>query len=256
VLRRRPYLQRVCLLLAIAIATLGCSADPVLNTAATAAEPASTAPSAEPATAQEELVEPTTIMLAIDTSLSMLAEDTAPNRFLGATEAVNAFLDAVPDETHVGLVSFHGIATVELLPTKDRAAVRSAILGLELDEATAVGEAIFASIEALESFAADFEGEPPPARIVLLSDGETTVGRPDAAGIDLAQTAGIAVSTIVFGTDAGTIQAPDTDDPLPIPVPVNKRALAEIADQTGGEFFEAETTAALIAIFTEIGSTL
>ena len=207
---------------------------------------------AEPAAVTQLPSERAPIMLAIDTSLSMQAEDVVPSRIDGAKEAAVAFLDQVPAEINIGLVSFNGIANVRVPPTTNRAAVRSAIQGLDLGEATAIGEAIFASIDSLEDFIIEFEGDAPPARIVLMSDGETTVGRPDAAAVDRARLAGITVSTIAFGTDAGVIEIPE--DPRPIPVPVNEAALAEIADGTGGDFFEAATTDELTAIYTDIGS--
>lgn len=207
---------------------------------------------AEPAAITQVPSERATIMLAIDTSLSMQAEDVAPSRIDGAKEAAVTFLDEVPAEINIGLVSFNGIATVRVPPTTNRAAVRSAIQGLDLGEATAIGEAIFASIDSLEDFIVEFEGDAPPARIVLMSDGETTVGRPDSAAVDRARLAGITVSTIAFGTDGGVIEIPE--DPRPIPVPVNEAALAEIADGTGGDFFEAATTDELTAIYTDIGS--
>jgi len=161
---------------------------------------------AEPAAATEVPSERATIMLAIDTSLSMQAEDVEPSRIDGAKEAATTFLEEVPEQINVGLVSFNGIATVRVPPSTNRAAVRSAILDLELGEATAIGEAIFASIDSLEAFITEFEGDAPPARIVLMSDGETTVGRPDAAAVDRARLAGISVSTIAFGTDGGPRQ--------------------------------------------------
>ncbi len=207
---------------------------------------------AEPAAVTEVPSERATVMLAIDTSLSMQAEDVSPSRIDGAKEAASAFLEEVPPEINIGLVSFNGIANVRVPPTQNRAAVRSAVQSLDLGEATAIGEAIFASLSALEDFIIEFDGDAPPARIVLMSDGETTVGRPDAAAVDAARAAGISVSTIAFGTDQGVIEIPD--DPVPIPVPVNERALAEIADGTGGEFFEAATTDELTAIYTDIGS--
>jgi len=207
---------------------------------------------AEPAAATEVPSERATIMLAIDTSLSMQAEDVSPSRIDGAKEAATTFLDEVPPQINIGLVSFNGIATVRVPPTTNRAAVRSAIADLELGEATAIGEAIFASVDSLKTFLGDIEDDAPPARIVLMSDGETTVGRPDAAAIDKARLESIAVSTIAFGTDDGVIEIPE--DPRPIPVPVNEDALAVIADSTGGEFFEAATPDELTAIYTDIGS--
>lgn len=207
---------------------------------------------ADPAAATEVPSERATVILAIDTSLSMQAEDVRPSRIDGAKEAATAFLEEVPPQINIGLVSFNGIATVRVPPTQNRAAVRTAIQSLDLGEATGIGEAIFASLSTLQTFITEFEGDAPPARIVLMSDGETTVGRPDAAGVDAARLAGIPISTIAFGTDAGSIELPE--DPNPIPVPVNEGALEEIADGTGGEFYEAATTAELTEIYTDIGS--
>ena len=195
---------------------------------------------AEPAAATEVPSERAAIILAIDTSLSMQAEDVEPSRIDGAKEAANAFLEEVPPEINVGLVSFNGIATVRVPPTQNRAAIRSAVDSLELGEATAIGEAIWASVDSLVQFVTEFEGDRPPARIVLMSDGETTVGRDDAQAIDRARAENISVSTIAFGTDNGVIEIPE--DPRPIPVPVNEDALAAIAEGTGGDFFEAATT--------------
>lgn len=207
---------------------------------------------AEPAAATQVPSERATVILAIDTSLSMQAEDVSPSRIDSAKEAATAFLDQVPEEINIGLVSFNGIATVRVPPTQNRAAVRSAVQALELGESTAIGEAIFASLDALETFIIEFEGDAPPGRIVVMSDGETQVGRPDAAAVDAARAAGIAISTIAFGTDEGFVELPG--DPRRTPVPVNERALAEIADGTGGDFFEAATTDELTAIYTDIGS--
>ena len=218
---------------------------------------------AEPAAVTEVPSERATVILAIDTSLSMQAEDVSPSRIDGAKEAATAFLDEVPEQINVGLVSFNGIASVRVPPTTNRAAVRAAIQALDLGEATAIGEAIFAGLASLDDFIPDPIDDPDnenvepgfdqiPGRIVLMSDGETTVGRPDEAAVEAAQAAGIPVSTIAFGTDRGVIEIPD--DPVPIPVPVNEAALAEIARGTGGEFFEAATTAELTEIYTDIGS--
>lgn len=207
---------------------------------------------ADPAAVSDVPSERATVILAIDTSLSMQAEDVIPTRMDGAKEAATAFLDEVPPQINVGLVSFNGIATVRVPPTQNRAAVRGAIQSLELGEATAIGEAIIASVSTLESFIIEFEGDAPPARIVLMSDGTTTVGQPDAVGVDKARLAGIPVSTIAFGTDGATIQLPE--ESLPTPVPVNREALEAIAEGTGGEFYEAATTEELTEIYTDIGS--
>jgi Ca-activated chloride channel family protein len=127
------------------------------------------------------------LVLAIDTSLSMEATDVDPNRIEAAQEAADGLVEGLTDNVRVGLVSFDNGATIQVTPTTDHDAVRDAIDGLELDEFTAIGEAIFAGLDAIEIAeqdqpepAADATAdEPPPSQIVLMSDGETTTGRPD-----------------------------------------------------------------------------
>jgi Ca-activated chloride channel family protein len=208
---------------------------------------------ARPARNTDVARERATVILAIDTSLSMEADDVVPNRIEGAREAALVFLETVPDRLNVGLVSFNGIATVRVPPTLNHDSVARAIENLDLGEATAIGEAIFASLEAIEAQLPDADGTRPPARIVLMSDGFTTAGRPDELGIEAARTAGVPVSTIAFGTDRGVIDVPEEGL---VPVPVDTDALAAIADGTGGQFFAAASTDELEAIYTDIGSSV
>jgi len=189
--------------------------------------------------------------MAIDTSLSMQATDVFPSRLDGAKEAAISFIEELPDNLNLGIVSFNGVATIRVQPTTNHTAAAASVEALELGPATAIGEAIFASLDAIELVANEGE-ETPPARIVLMSDGETTVGRADEQAIEAAQQAGIAVSTIAFGTDEGSIIIPD--EPLPVPVPVNRDKLADIADATGGQFFAAESTSELADVYRDIGS--
>ena len=143
-------------------------------------------------------------------------------------------------------------------PTQDRLPVVTAIGNLQLAESTAIGEAIFTSLEALRNVAPDQNGDLPPARIVLLSDGETTVGRPDELAIAAAREAAIPVSTIAFGTPGGTIiyDDPDTNqiEAEVIPVPVGEDNLRRIAEDTDGAFFTAATMEELEAVYNDIGS--
>jgi Ca-activated chloride channel family protein len=210
------------------------------------------------------------IMLAIDTSRSMEADDVAPTRLAVAQEAALDFVDQLPDGIDVGLVSFNGVATVAVTPSEDREAVRAAIEGLELGDSTAIGEAIFASLGTIEDLLASegagpddegADGEGPdgedqgddgdsPGRIVLMSDGETTVGRPNQEAASAAADAGVPVYTIAFGTPDGTVVAPDGVDQ---PVPVAPEPLREIADGTGGQAFEAASLSRLAEVYRDIG---
>lgn len=196
--------------------------------------------------------EQATIVLAIDTSLSMEATDVEPSRLDAAKDAAIRFVDDLPDQINLGLVSFNGVATVRVTPTTNHQAAVAAIESLEVGPATAIGEAVFASLDAVATVVAEAGDDIPPARIVVMSDGETTVGRPDDEAVIAAQQAGIAVSTIAFGTDDGFIVVPESDQL--VPVPVNEEKLAVIADDTGGEFFTAASADELAAVYTDIGS--
>lgn len=209
--------------------------------------------------AREEKVprERATVVMAIDTSLSMMAEDVPPNRLDAAKSAAVAFLENVPDKINVGLVSFNGTGTILVPPTTDRARVRTAIRGLELDERTAIGEAIFTSLKAIEQAPVaegDLENEEVPAAIVLMSDGKTTAGRPNSAGAAAAKEAGVPVNTIAFGTDYGVIVLPQ--EPEPIPVDVDREALEEIAEATDGKAYTAATEGELAEVYRNIGSSV
>ncbi|HEU5151308.1 MAG TPA: VWA domain-containing protein [Iamia sp.] len=209
--------------------------------------------------AREERVprERATVILAIDTSLSMMAEDVAPDRLTAAQAAAKTFLTILPPKINVGLVSFNGTGTILVPPTTDRAQVRTAIDRLELDERTAIGEAIFTSLQAIQQAPpaeGDEDNEDVPARIVLMSDGKTTVGRPDSVGAQAAADAGVPVNTIAFGTDHGVIILPD--EPAPVPVDVDHTALEAIADATDGKAFRAATEGELREVYRNIGSSI
>ena len=193
-----------------------------------------------------------TVMLAIDTSLSMDATDVDPSRIEGAKQAATAFLESVPPKINVGLVSFNARAIILVPPSLDRERVRTAISTLTLGNGTAIGDAILSSLEALKAAPPDEQGTQPPAAIVLLSDGKTTVGTPDSEAARIAADAGVPVSTIAFGTPDGRIRSPDTG--TYIAVPVDEQALSKIADTTGGQFFGAKSTDELRSIYANIGS--
>ncbi len=216
---------------------------------------------AQPATEQQVPRERATIIVAIDVSLSMEAADVDPTRLLAAQEAANRFVDELPPTLNVGIVAFAGQASVLVPPTTDRAAAHRAIDSLQLAESTAIGEAIFTSLDALAAApGAEENGEIPPARIVLLSDGETTVGRPDAEAVVQAIEDEVQVSTIAFGTTSGAIAYDDPETPQIeqelIPVPVRDDNLRAIADATGGTFFAAENLSELEAVYEDIGSAI
>ena len=148
-----------------------------------------------------------TVMLVIDVSLSMQATDVAPSRLAAAQDAAKQFANDLTPGVNLGIISFSGVVNVMLSPTTDRQAAVQAIDDLKLDERTATGEAITAALKSIESFTKTIAGAegPPPARIVLMSDGKETAGRPADEAAQEAKAAGVPISTISFGTDHGTI---------------------------------------------------
>jgi Ca-activated chloride channel family protein len=213
---------------------------------------------AQPAREMQVPRERATVIVAIDVSLSMEATDVDPNRFEAAKAAADRFIAELPASLNVGVVSFAGSANVLVSPTLDHFAARAAVQNLNLAESTAIGEAIFTSLEALATAPVDESGTVPPARIVLLSDGETTVGRPDAEAVEAARQAEVPVSTIAFGTRSGFIIYDNPDTPAvessPVGVPVAEDNLKAIAEGTGGSFFSASSLEELEAVYADIGS--
>jgi Ca-activated chloride channel family protein len=194
-----------------------------------------------------------TVIMAVDVSLSMKATDIDPTRFQAMQTAAKQFVDVLPARINLGLVSFAGTATTLVPPTTDRAQVRTAIDHLQLAEATAIGEAVFTSLSAIENYQDSLDTpsrDLPPARIVLLSDGYNTVGRDDTQAIDAATSAKVPVSTIAFGTDYGTLDLNGET----VPVPVDRATLKKIADETGGSYSQAASAGELEKVYADLGS--
>lgn len=221
---------------------------------------------AKPAVAVDVPRDRATVILAVDVSRSMEADDVSPTRIEAAREAARNFVELAPAELEIGVVAFSGAAAGMLAPTADRDAAAGAIDRLSLGDGTAIGEGIHAAVEMALSHRpseaigpeqgdgggdGDSDDEDDPAEaIIVLSDGETTMGRPDLAGAGEAADAGIPVSTISFGTGAGVVFIQGQG----IPVPVNEGALEQVASTTGGEFFTAATAEELQSILDAVGS--
>jgi Ca-activated chloride channel family protein len=210
------------------------------------------AATARPSVDTEEPLERATVMLAIDVSLSMQAEDVEPSRIEAAQEAAKAFVNELPPTYNLGLVSFAKAANVLVAPTKDRSAVISAIDGLTLAEATATGEAVFTSLDAIRTVPSDGADGAPPARIVLLSDGYRTSGRSIEDAAAAASQANVPVSTIAFGTDTGVVDIRGSVQR----VPVDRLSLQDLAEQTKGYFYEAASVSELKQVYEDMGSSI
>lgn len=235
------------------------------------------------------LVERATVVLVIDTSRSMQAEDVEPTRLGAAQEAVRTFLARAPDGLRVGLVVFAGEAQVATPPTTDHGLVLAAVDSVDsflIYGGTAIGDALERAVdvarraidEPLRS-GEEIAHEPTaparalaqavgcaersPASILFLSDGAQTRGvLQPLEGAELAARACIPVYTVALGTPEGTIDrgafgfVDPTQLPQRIPVPPDPETLRLIAERTGGEFTEARTAEALERAYESLGSRL
>ena len=207
---------------------------------------------ARPATAVRVPQERATIIVAIDVSPSMKATDVPPSRMQAEKIAAKKFIDQLPHRFNVGLVSFGGYAQSQQRPTYDHESVKRAINGLRFVNSTAIGEAVFKSLDDIRTFDADAKNHPPPSAVVLLSDGDNTVGRSIPSAIRVAHGAKVPVSTIAYGTDSGTIE----QDGQQVPVTVNPQALRKLAEGTGGHAYQADSVKKLDEVYKDIGSSL
>ncbi|MFE5479935.1 MULTISPECIES: VWA domain-containing protein [unclassified Nocardia] len=202
-----------------------------------------------------------TVVLVMDVSLSMEATDVEPNRLQVAQKAGKDFVDGLTPGINLGFVTFAGTASVMVSPTTNREAVKHSIDNIKLAERTATGEGVLTALQSIDTLAAVLGGAetPPPARVVLMSDGKQTV--PDDKDVDnprhgftaarLAKNKGIPVSTISFGTEWGTVEIPDSDGKgsQRVKVPVDNDSLREIAELSGGDFYTASSLAELTAVY-------
>ncbi|WP_306203802.1 VWA domain-containing protein [Actinoplanes sp. RD1] len=194
--------------------------------------------------------EQATVLVAVDVSRSMLADDVAPDRLTAAKQAARAFVADLPAQVNVGVVGFAGTASVFVPPTADRDIVGAGIdrlaEGTAGEAGTAIGDAIGASLGAL--------ADGTPARVVVLSDGANTAGQDPAQASAAAAQRGVPVDSISFGTAGGTIGG---DGPgAGQAVPVDGSSLRAVAEVTGGNYFEAADAADLWDAYSDIGGVI
>ncbi|MDR2620106.1 MAG: VWA domain-containing protein [Propionibacteriaceae bacterium] len=191
-----------------------------------------------------------TIVLTIDVSRSMMAEDVSPDRITAAKEAAKEFVDMLPPGFNLAVVAFAASASIISPPSLDRGAAKRAIDSLELAPSTAIGDAIVTSLKALELAPKDPEhpDDPAPGAIVLLSDGATNSGIDSATAADRAKEAGVPIYTIAYGTPRGYV----IENGQRYSVPVDHSELAEIAQRSNGKKFSAESRQDLSEVYETI----
>jgi Ca-activated chloride channel family protein len=196
------------------------------------------------------------VMLVIDVSESMASNDVPPNRLAAAKEAGKQFADQLTPAINLGLVEFAANATLLVPPTTNRGAVKAGIDSLQPAPKTATGEGIFTALQAIATVGSVMGGGdgPPPARIVLESDGAENVpldpNAPQGAftAARAAKSAGVQISTISFGTPYGTVDY----EGATIPVPVDDQTLQKICEITEGQSFHADSLDSLKNVYSTL----
>jgi Ca-activated chloride channel family protein len=189
------------------------------------------------------------VMVAIDTSKSMLEDDLQPSRRAAALDAARRFVEDAPKDVRIGFIEFGDTASVVISPTTDRAALQEALdtRFSRVRVGTAIGDAITLSLNALQ---ADGVLTPPAAtpqesagRVLLLTDGAQSAGTVTPEdGAQRAAAVRVPVYTILLGDDPGRAdQAPPAD------------VLAQVSSTTGGVSAQTTTTADLERVFADIG---
>jgi len=202
---------------------------------------------------EERFAEGVDIMLVLDTSTSMRAQDFQPNRFEAARDVAAEFIQSRLSD-RVGLVVFAGKAYTQAPLTLDydflQAMLSEVSMGV-IEDGTAIGTALATAVSRLK----DTEAE--SKVVILLTDGQNNRGEIDPlTAADVAQAIGVRVYTIGVGTIG---EAPYVvDHPFMgrqvqmVPVEIDEEMLKEVASRTGGRYFRATDKEALRDIYAEI----
>jgi Ca-activated chloride channel homolog len=191
-----------------------------------------------------------TVIVAIDVSRSMMAQDVKPSRLAAAQTAAKDFVASLPPRFNVALVSFAATAEPLVPPTTDRGAVERAIDGLQLQPSTAIGEGIYTSLDQLKLVPPDPKDPKAvaPAAIVLLSDGATNSGRSSLQAAKDSKKLNVPIYTIAYGTANGYV----LENGVRQPVPVNHGELLDVARASGGKKLSAESADQLGKVYRTI----
>ena len=223
-----------------------------------------------------------TVMLAIDVSLSMRVSDVKPTRMAAAQDAAKVFLQDLPKDIEVALVTFAGSSQVVQRATLDRAALVTAIDNFQMQFGTAVGNAIVHSLSELfpdhgldvgemqfggrqRGRSLDAAQKPPPkqvapvqpgtyrsAAIILLTDGRRTTGIDTLEAARMAADRGVRIYVVGLGTaDGSSVGMPEG---MPIYLQLDEPTLREVARLTGGEYYHAGTAEKLRSVYEHLGS--
>jgi Ca-activated chloride channel homolog len=220
-----------------------------------------------------------TIILAMDVSGSMRAEDVKPNRLVASQEAAKTFVRQLPREVRVGVISFAGTAAVVQAPTTSREDIIAAIDRFQLQRGTATGSGIILSLATLfpdhgieiqhVTGQRNFPGNKPlnapeekkftpvqpgsynSAAIIMLTDGQRTTGPDPLDAAKMAAERGVRVYTVGMGTKEGeTIGF----EGWSMRVRLDEETLKNVSVLTQGEYFYAGTAEDLNKVYDSLSS--
>jgi Ca-activated chloride channel family protein len=206
-----------------------------------------------------------TVVLVVDVSGSMRADDIKPTRLQAAAHAMSVFASKVPKQVRIGLVSFSSDPNILVMPTTDRSQLQEGIDLLQPEGGTAIGDALFVAVQTVRAALGDAprnkDGKVPGA-IVLLSDGAQTRGSlTPLQGADKAKDAGIRVYTVALGTNHGTLDQGNFGffggfANRRFPVRPDPATLAAIAKDTDGTTFQAKSATSVDQIYRRLGASV
>lgn len=223
-----------------------------------------------------------TVILTLDISRSMAADDVKPTRLAATQAAVRGFIAGQPRHTRIGLVAFASTAAVVQTPTTDADSVLAALDQLQLQNSTAIGTAVLVSLGAIfperqfdlyrnsrgarallgeRERAAIEESAPKPvapgsyksAVIVLLSDGSATTGVHPIEAARIAAETGVRIFTVGVGTPNGRVTLPNGAEIRVVP---DEETLKEMAAITKGDYFYAGSAPDLTQIYSRLAQNL
>ena len=230
-----------------------------------------------------------TVILAMDISGSMRAEDVEPNRLIASQRAARAFVAGQPKNVRIGVVAFAGSSFIVQAPTLDREAVTAAISRFRPQRGTAIGSGILSALDAVfdgmqlpveltpsdsplgddfnrgRRFGRRMEDVQAPtvepvepgtyrsAVVVLLTDGQTTQGPDPIQAADIAADLGVRIYTVGLGTPEGAVLGFSGRS---FRVVLDETTLRAIADTTDAEYYKADTETDLRKIYEQLAAEL
>ena len=195
-------------------------------------------------------VERASVTLVTDVSRSMKADDVEPNRLEAARKAGERFLDRAPRQLRIGSVTFSDTPQIVESPSEDRNEARSVLDGLVADGGTATGDGLQAALDSLDRERGP-DGKREPAAILLLSDGESTIGRDPVGVAREAGQRGVPVFTVALGTESAVVEGPNGEL---LPVPPDPETLKRMSQVSGGQAFAATQADQLDEVYEKLGS--